>query len=78
LLEALDAVPLSGWQDQISLVPSRREQARQRAAKQLEPESITVAPPSATLKTPDELDAYLGSLREQVLPHLKANKTVVI
>lgn len=78
LLEALDAAPLSGWQDQISLVPSRRDQARQRAAKQLEPESVSVAPPSATLKTPDDLDAYLTGLREQVLPHLEANKTVVI
>ena len=78
LLEALDAVPLSGWQDQISLVTSRRDQARRRAAKQLEPESVSVAPPSATLKTPDELDAYLAGLRAEVLPHLEANKTVVI
>jgi hypothetical protein len=78
LLEALDAIPLSGWQDRISLVPSRRDQARQRAAKQLEPESVTVAPPSAILKSPAELDAYLASLRERVLPYLEANKTVII
>jgi hypothetical protein len=78
LLEALDAVPLSAWQDRISLIPSRRDQARQRAAKQLEPESVNVAPPSAILKTADELDAYLAGLREQVLCHLEAHKTVVI
>ena len=42
LLEALDATPLSAWNDRISLVPSRRDQARQRAAKQLEPESVAV------------------------------------
>ena len=34
LLEALDATPLSAWQDRISLVPSRRDQARQRAARE--------------------------------------------
>jgi hypothetical protein len=78
LLEALDAIPLSGWQDRISLVPSRRDQARQRAAKRLEPESVTVTPPSAILKSPAELDAYLGGLRERVLPHLEAHKTVII
>jgi len=78
LLEALDAVPLSAWHDRISLVPSRRDQARQRAARQLEPESVSVSLSSATLKTPDELEAYLTDLREQVLPHLEANKTVVI
>jgi hypothetical protein len=78
LLEALDAVPLSGWQDRISLVPSRRDQARQRAAKQLEPESVSITPPSATLKSQPELEAYLDGLREQVLPHIKADKTVII
>jgi hypothetical protein len=78
LLEALDAIPLSGWQDRISLVPSRRDQARQRAAKQLEPESVSVTPPSATLKSPPELDAYLAGLREQVLPYLEDDKTVII
>jgi hypothetical protein len=78
LLEALDAVPLSAWQDRISLVPGRRDQARQRAAKQLEPESVPVTPPSAILKSPAELDAYLARLREKVLPYLEAHKTVII
>lgn len=78
LLEALDAIPLSGWQDRISLVPTRRDQARQRAAKQLEPESVSINPPSATLRNPAELEAYLTCLRDQVLPHLEDNKTVLI
>lgn len=78
LLDALDATPLSGWQDRISLVPGRRDQARQRAAKQLEPESVSVTPPSATIKTPDELQAYVDELRARVQPHLDANKTVIL
>ena len=56
LLEALDATPLSVWQDRIGFVPSRRDQARQHAAKQLEPESVRVTPPSATLRTRDDLE----------------------
>lgn len=78
LLEALDALSLRGWQDRISLVPLLRDQARQRAAKQLEPESVSVSPPPATLKTTAELDGYLAALRDDVLPHLEAKKTVVI
>ncbi len=78
LLDALDANPLSAWQDRISLVLGRRDQARQRAAKLLEPESVTVTPPVATMKTPADLEAYLTELRARVQPHLDAGKTVII
>lgn len=78
LLESLDAIPLGGWQDRISLVPARRDQARQQAAMELEPESVTVAPPSATLKTQADLEAYLDGLRARVQPHLDAKKTVIL
>jgi hypothetical protein len=78
LLDALDAVPLSAWQDRISLVSGRRDQARQRAARMLEPESVTVEAPSATIKTPDDLVDYLDRVRSAVQPHLDARKTVII
>lgn len=78
LLEALDAAPLSAWQDRIAFVASRRDQARQRAAKQLEPESVTVTPPSATIKTDKDLDDYVTALRARVQPHIDADKTVII
>jgi hypothetical protein len=78
LLEALDATPLGGWQDRISLVPGRRDQARQRAAKQLEPESVTVTLPGATIKSPDDLEAFIDQVRARVQPHLDAHKTVII
>ena len=39
---------------------------------------MSVTPPSATLKTADDLDAYLDELRAQVQPHLDADKTVII
>lgn len=78
LLEALDALPLSGWQDRISLVPGRRDQARQRAAKLLEPGSVAVTPPSATIKDGADLAKYLDDVRARVQPHLDAQKTVII
>ncbi|MCW6004621.1 BREX system P-loop protein BrxC [Micromonospora sp. CPCC 205371] len=78
LLEALDSTPLNSWQDRISLVPGRRDQARQRAAKLLEPESVAITAPSATIKDNRDLDSYLETLRVRVQPHLDAHKTVII
>jgi hypothetical protein len=78
LLQVLDATPLAGWLDRISLVPGRRDQARQRAAKLVEPESVTVTLPSATIKNADDLQKYLDEVRARVQPHVDANKTVII
>jgi hypothetical protein len=78
LLAALDSKPLSAWDDRIGMVPGRRDQAQQKVAKKLEPEAVSVSPPSATLKTEADLDTYLAAVRAAVLPHLRDNKTVII
>ena len=78
LLESLDAVPLSAWTDRITLVDSRRDQARQRAAKKLEPKSVEVKPPSATFKPGDDLTPYVDQLQALVQSHLDAGTTVII
>jgi hypothetical protein len=78
LLDVLDASPLNAWQDRIGLVPGRRDQARQRAAKQLEPESVSVTLPPATIKTQDDLEGYLDLVRARIQPHIDADKTVII
>ena len=78
LLESLDAVPLSAWTDRITLVDSRRDQARQRAAKKLEPTSVEVKPPSATFKPGDDPTPYFDQLRALVQSHLDAGTTVII
>src|SRR5262249_38303355 len=78
LLEALDAVPLNAWTDRITLVDSRRDQARHRAAKKLEPKSVEVKPPSATFKPGDDPTPYFDQLRGLVQSHLDAGTTVII
>jgi hypothetical protein len=78
LLAALDSKPLSTWEDRIGMVSGRRDQAWQKVARKLEPESVSVSPPSATLKTEADLDTYLAAVRAEVLPHLRANKTVIV
>jgi hypothetical protein len=78
LLEVLDATPLNGWQDRINLVPSRRDQARQRALKKLQPESVRVTMPSVAIANEDDLISYLDGVRLRVQPHLEAGKTVIL
>jgi hypothetical protein len=78
LLLALDATSLVGWLDRISLVPGRRDQARQRAATLIEPGSVTVELPSATIKNVGELQMYLDNVRALVQPHIDAEKTVIV
>lgn len=78
LLATLDAVPLSAWADRTSLVASRRDHARQRAAKSLEPKSVEVKPPPATFRPGDDLTPYFEQLRTQVQSHLDAGSTVII
>ena len=78
LLEVLDTTPLSAWQDRISLVPSRGDQARQRALKKLQPESVRVTMPSVAIASQDDLTSYLDDLRSRVQPHLEAGKTVIL
>jgi hypothetical protein len=78
LLDVLDATPLSGWQDRINLVPSRRDQARQSALKKLQPESVRVPMPSVAITSEAELAAYLDVIRSRVRPYLEAGKTVIL
>jgi hypothetical protein len=78
LLESLDAVPLSAWTDRITLVNSRRDQARQRAAQKVEPESVEVKAPSATFRPGDDPTPYFDQLRALVQLHLDAGTTVII
>jgi len=78
LLAALDQTSLGAWQDRVSLVAHQRDQARQRAVKKLEPESVSVPAPTATIKSSEDLDRYVDEVRARVQPHLADGKTVVI
>jgi hypothetical protein len=78
ILEALDASSLIAWDDRISLVPGRRDQARHLAARRLEPDSVEVKPPSITFKPGDDPTRYFDDLCTLVQSHLDAGTTVVM
>jgi hypothetical protein len=77
LLSALDATSLNAWQERRQAIPAKVAAVRQAAAKKLEPKSVSVTAPAATLRTVPEVDAYLADLRERILRHIPG-ETVII
>lgn len=78
LLRVLDETSLRSWDERLNFVGARVEQALQRAARELEPESVPVSISTTTIETQEDLDAYLDEVRSKVVPHLEAGKIVVI
>ena len=78
LLEELEKQPLPTWQDRQDAISIRFEKARMLAARLLEPESVKVIPKSATIKTAEDLETYIGEFRNEVQSHLDEGNPVVI
>ena len=78
LLNTLDDMPLNTWEDTIAALPTRVEQARKQAACMLEPKAVYVKTKPATLKSPEEADAYLQDLREDIIHHINAGRPVIL
>lgn len=78
LLRALDEKPLNAWETEAVAVPTRMRQAREQAARLLEPKAVRVRPKSTTLHNANELDNYLDELRVEVKNHLDAGSPVII
>ncbi len=78
LLRALDEKPLSAWETEAVAVPTRMRQAREQAAKLLEPKAVQVRPKSITLHSEAEVDAYLDELRAIILEHVHQGYPVIV
>lgn len=78
VLSALDAAPLSTWMERRQALSRKVGEARELAAKKLEPKSVTVRPRSATLKTPGDVDEYVDALRAELMEHVDADETVIV
>lgn len=78
LLQALDSFSLPSWRERCQALPAKAAAVRAAAAKQLEPKSVAVKPPTATIRTEVEVDAYLAQLRQVLMGHVDANETVIL
>ena len=78
LLAALAASSLGDWENRIAAVPGRVEKAREQAIRLLEPETVRVQAPPATIRSETELDDYLGRLRAEIKRHLDDGHPVIL
>jgi hypothetical protein len=78
LLASLDATPLKDWEDKLFALPGRIANAREMAARKLQPKAVRVTLPGATLSTPDEVERYLAQARAEILGHIEAGNPVIL
>ena len=77
ILQTLDRLPLASLQDRLAAMPSRFDQIALKAAKLLEPEIQDVAIPSRTLKTEDDIDAWLEEVGELLKTKIQNGPVIV-
>lgn len=78
LLAALNAKPLAAWGMELEAIPGRIDRTREEAARRIAPQAVRVRPPSTTLRTAAEAEAYVAALRDEILAHIADGKPVVI
>ena len=78
ILDALDRISLSEWDDRTAALPERFTQALQEAARKLQPQAVRVRPPGASLKTEEDVDEYLGALRSKIMGHIDEGRPVIL
>jgi hypothetical protein len=78
LLSTLDATSLTAWEDKIAAPAGRVKKVREETAKLLLPEAVRLPIPQATLKSVDEVDAYLAALRAQIMKYIETGNAVII
>jgi hypothetical protein len=77
VVRALDSASLESWGTRRDALPHRFQQALDRALKLLEPMAILVSLPHATLHTPQEVEAYVAQVREELLAKVQQGTLIV-
>lgn len=77
LIAALEQHPLSRWSDRIEALSSRFARAREMAAKALEPETQTVHIPRRTLKTEQDINAWVQEVKDKLNAALSKGPVVI-
>ena len=77
LMECLGKTGIEDWNVHRLALDTRVSQAREEAARLLIPEAVTIRPTSATLNTREEVEAYIGRLREQLLAVVDEHPVII-
>lgn len=78
LLRELDKTPLSAWEDKTAAMAERVAQALLDAAREAKPAAERLILKRATIRSEEELDAYLTEVRNDALNIIKSGRPVVL
>ena len=78
LLASLRASSLEDRADKVDAVPVRAAKALEEAVRLLEPSAINLRPRAATLRTVEDVEAYVAELRSELLKTIQAGTPVII
>lgn len=77
ILQTLGGISISALADRVAALPARFNKALEEAATLKEPTAKLVYLPNATLKTDEEIDAWVEQAREQLKKALKEGPIIV-
>lgn len=80
ILASLDQMPLATWRDRTAALPTRFKNALTDAAREAEPEAPpvrTVRLRSATLRSKEDVEAWLAETRERLLAEVERGPIVI-
>lgn len=78
VLDSLNGTSLSEWEDLIDALPERFARALREATEKVEPQTIRIRAPSASLRTAEEVDDYLEGLKAEILQHIDEGRPVIL
>ena len=77
VLSSLNRLSLEGWATKIAALPQRFAEARKQADKLLEPKTQHVKLASGTLRTQDDVEAWLDGTKKQLLAKIGEGPVVI-
>ncbi len=77
LIDCLEETSLKDWDDRILALKARADLAREQAARLLAPKAVTVRPASATLKSREDVEAYVNQLKERLLAQIDEHPVII-
>ena len=77
LIDCLEETSLKDWDDRTLALKARADRAREEAARLLAPKAVTVRPASATLKSREDVEAYVNQLKERLLAQIDEHPVII-
>ncbi|TWT48943.1 BREX system P-loop protein BrxC [Botrimarina hoheduenensis] len=77
LIGALRDYPVASWDDRIEALPGRFARAREKTAKLVEPDAVTVELPRRTLKTRDDVKQWVEEVMAQMIAAVEKGPVVI-